>query len=402
MISEIFNLQNPWRTQNNYQFNLQKREILKELINNLSTPKIIGLIGSRQVGKSSLLFSLIKYLIKDSTNKSRIFYFNLDDLFLHQIFENITDLINFISPGKETKYLFIDEIQRLPNPWLFLKELYDLKLNLKIFYSWSSQLEIKSKLKEHLVGRVRQFEIQRLSLSEYIDFRQPITKKQALYDYLTYGSYPEIAQTKGEQNKILAIKDIYQSYIQKDINEFLQVKNTETFNKLIILLANQIGSLLNIDNLAKTLRSPRAEIIKYIEILEWTFIIKLIYPYFKNYKKEITKTPKLFFLDLWLRNFALNNFNSLELRSDKGELFENFVFLDYLTKDVHWLHKINFWRTTNQTEIDFIIQTPQQTEAIETKWTTSKTPKSFTTLLEHYPDFEAKIVNKDNYLWNFK
>ena len=179
MITEIFNLQNPWRNNKDFASKLKKRNALQALNENLDNKKILGLIGSRQVGKSSLIYLMIKHLISiQSVSAERISYFNLDDLKLRELFENMAEFVQFIRPGAEKKFIFIDEIQRLENPGLFLKELYDLNLNLKIVYSGSSQLEIKAKMKENLVGRARQIEIQRLSFDEYLQFNEPNTRQQ--------------------------------------------------------------------------------------------------------------------------------------------------------------------------------------------------------------------------------
>ncbi len=403
MIKEIFELQNPWRKQVNYPFSQKQRNVLKILYSNLDNKKIIGLIGSRQVGKSSIIYLLISYLLNekkiDSTN---IFYFNLDDFKLHEMFSQITKLIDFIrKPDSQRKYIFIDEIQRLSNPGLFLKEIYDLNMNIKIIYTGSSQLEIKSKVKEHLVGRARVFEIHRLSVNEYIDFNIPITKKQALEEMMIFGSYPEVSLERNALEKKLLLRDIFQSYIEKDLTDFLKIENIEVFNKLLVLLAMQISSLLNVENLSKSLRINRNILEKYLHVLENTFIIKRIYPFYKNYKKEIIKTPKLYFLDLGLRNFILNQFESLEFlrfKEDTGKLFENFYLLELLKNDVYGLNKINFWRTTNQTEIDFIISDGNVNRAIEVKWNKGALPKSFITFKKHYPNFETSLVTKNDYI----
>lgn len=398
MIQEIFSLQNPWRSDSEYSFDLKKRDILPTILSNLKHKKIIGLLGSRQVGKSSIIYLVINHLLKSQINKSNIFYFNLDDLKLHDLFDNLPIFIQFLGKEKERKYVFIDEIQRLNTPGLFLKEVHDLGLNIKIFYSGSSQLEIKSKLKEHLVGRARQFEIHRLGFEEYINFSQPITRKQALQDILIYGSYPAIALEQDKTEKKLSIKDIYQSYIEKDLVDFLNIGNINAFNRLISILAYQSGRLLNIDSLARSIRISRVETEKYVNILEQTFIIRRVYPFHKNYKKEVTKTPKIFFLDLGLRNYSLNNFNTFEGRQDIGELFENFHFLEMLQSDPHGLNKINYWRTTNQTEIDFIHIKENKTEAIEVKWDKETIPKSFKTLAKYYPNIPAKVLTHKEYL----
>lgn len=398
---EIFLRQNPWRTDPVYPFRFQKRDILEELMGNLGNPKILGLIGSRQVGKSSLLFLLIDHLLKSGIKSKNLFYFNLDDFALRPLFKDVMTFLHFIeedSDPQERKYVLIDEIQHLDTPGLFLKELFDLKLNLKLVYSGSSQIEIRSKLREHLVGRAREFPIQRLSFKEYLRFTAPTTREHALNDFLIFGSYPEVALTALDKERKRILQDIHQSYIQKDVIDFLRVEDPAAFNKLLILLAHQVGALLNIQSLAKVLEIPRVLVKKYITMLENTFIIKLIYPFFKNYKKEITKSPKIYFLDLGLRNFMLGNFQALELREDQGKLFENFFFLDLLNRSSDGFSVINYWRTTNQTEVDFILGRGMEAEAIEVKWNKKTIPRSFATLKQYYPDMKLRVVTREDYL----
>ena len=156
--------------------------------------------------------------------------------------------------------------------------------------------------------------------------------------------------------------------------------------------------MLNIDNLSKILKIRRNIVEDYISMLENTFIIKRIFPFHKNYNKEITKTPKVYFLDLGIRNFLINNFEDVSLRNDSGSLFENLFFIEYLSNDFYSLSKINYWRTTNQTEVDFIINNTKRTYAIECKLSESKNPKSFKTIESYYPDFKTIVINKDNFI----
>lgn len=399
MIKDIFELQNPWRFDTNFHFNLKPRKLLTELIENLDNKKLIGITGSRQVGKSSLLFLLIEYLIKrQQVSPLDIFYFNLDDLKLHELFSDLPAFLNFIGKSRNRQFIFLDEVQRLENPGLFLKMLYDLNLNIKVIFTGSSQLEVRAKTKENLVGRARTFELQRLSFNEFIDFNHPITPKEALYEILIFGSYPEVALERDAKQKKLLIKDIYQTYIEKDISDYLHIDNITAFNNLLKFLAVNCGQLLNLENLSKSLRINRTLTEKYIQVLESTFIIKRIYPFYKNYKKEIVKTPKLYFLDLGLRNFAINNFNEPQLRNDIGILFENFYLLELLANDPSKLNKINFWRTTNQTEIDFIVQNESGIEAIETKWTSQREPRSFITIKKYYPEIQTRLITKETFV----
>lgn len=400
MIKDIFELQNPWRQQPDCQFTQKPRDILNALLDNIDNDKIIGIIGSRQVGKSSVLYLLIRHLLFErKISPADIFYFNLDDLKLHELFENVPDFLNFIGKSDSPRrHVFIDEAQRLPSPGLFLKEIHDLQLNLKIFYSGSSHLELKSKTREYLVGRSRTFELQRLSFEEYMQFNAPITPQEALNEMLIYGAYPEVSLERNPTQKKLLIKDIFQTYVEKDIVDFSRIENVQAFNNLVKLVAMQSGKLLNLDSLSKALRLGRTLIEKYIQILESTFVVRRIYPFYRNYKKEIIKTPKIYFLDLGLRNFILNNFNAVEFREDAGILFENLYLLQLLALDIYNSKKINYWRTTNGTEIDFIVQGEDEFSAIEVKWDKDTAPRSFKTIKQYYPGITTRVVTRRHFL----
>ena len=398
MIQEIFLLQNPWRKNKRYNFDFKKREIFEVLTDNMDNELLIRLVGSRQVGKSSLLFMLIEHLLKKGVSSQNIFYFNMDDFHLHSLFATIPEFIRFLGENKGRKYVFIDEVQRLNSPGLFLKEVFDLKEDIKIIYSGSSQLEVKAKTREHLVGRARTFVINRLSFNEYLHFASPITKAEALEQVLIYGSYPAVAKEVSPINKKLRIKDVFQAYVQKDLVDFIKIKNTNIYNKFLIRLAMQTGDLLNIHAISKSLAISRHLVEEYLNILEQTFICKRIFPFHRNYAKEITKTPKLYFLDLGLRNFILNDFRNLEMRDDAGKLFENFWLNETLSKDFHTLIKISFWRTTNQTEIDFIVQNESGTTATEIKWSNNKRPKSFQTIEALYPEITTQLITRNSFL----
>lgn len=394
MIENILKKQNPWWENKAFEFGIFSRNILPELIKNLANDKILALVGSRQVGKTSLLYLMIKYLLK-TIKPTNIFYFNLDDFEVRSLFSSADAFLQYIQAGDKIKYIFIDEVQRLDNPGIFLKSIHDLKLNLKIIVSGSSQLELRAKLKEFLVGRLRQLEIPRLTFSEMRGLLPNIPKKSILENMMMYGSYPEIAKQDSVEEKKLLLNDIYQTYLQKDVADFAKIENIDAFNKLLILLAAQIGSLLNIHHLAKTLRISAQKISNYLDILEGTFIIKRLYPFFQNYKKEISKTPKIYFMDLGLRNLLLANWQSMELRSDKGALFENLVFIELYNQDIYKLKHYHFWRTTNQTEIDFIIEDGTSLKAIEAKYSNNKNPKSFATFKKYYPKGITGLITSE-------
>src|SRR3990170_621427 len=152
-MESLLELQNPWWKTGILEKRLFDRVMMPDLIAGLSGKKILALVGSRQVGKTSLLYLLIQHLLAQGTAASNILYFNLDDIGLRQFFSSPEDFLKILKNGSQSKYIFIDEAQRLENPGLFLKTLFDLDLNIRLIVSGSSQLELRAKLKEFLVGR---------------------------------------------------------------------------------------------------------------------------------------------------------------------------------------------------------------------------------------------------------
>ena len=167
---------------------------------------------------------------------------------------------------------------------------------------------------------------------------------------------------KSEHEKRELLEELFSSYLARDI-EHEGVKNKTKFLSLMRIPGEQVGSLLNSTELANTLGVSVTSIENYIYILEKSLHIKRIRPFHKNIRKELTKMPKLYFLDVGMRNIVLDDFTPLEDRIDREQYFENIVFkLFYNRCDIK---AINFWRTQEKHEVDFIIN---QKFAIETKF----------------------------------
>lgn len=362
-LEKIFYIRNPWHKNRSFPIpkNYIKRALEKDIKQYLKSDDILIIYGSRQVGKTTLLYRLMQNLHQSGTPKKNIFYFSADDLSFKEFLKEPANLIEFIFKNRKEKiYLFIDEAQRLENPGIFLKNLYDYKLpNLKIIATGSSSLEIKSRIIEYLPGRKKVFTLHSLGLKEI--------GKKYWQDYFVFGGYPKVFLAQTETQKKRELKDIYESYIKKDISGYLQIEKPDKFNQLASVLADQISGLVNIDELTNTLNINKATIEKYILMLEDTFVIKKIYPFFQNKRTEISKMPKMYFLDLGIRNIALNNFNKLDQRADSGKLAENFV-LTQLEYCKNTDQEINFWRTKSGAEIDFVVQKGKQIDLYEVKF----------------------------------
>jgi len=223
-----------------------------------------------------------------------------------------------------------------------------------------------------------------------------------LNDYLLWGGFPRLADkykvSREEKKEELA--DIYSSYVQKDIKALIGGENILGFNNLVKILAAQIGNLLNINELSDTVNLSRYEIEKYLDVLENTFIIKRVPPYFTNKRKEITKMPMIYFADIGLANMALANFGNIELRPNLGAIVENYVATQ-ISNFSGVADSLFFWRTLEGAEVDFVWKRDDWLIPIEVKWKNFDRPNIPVGLLnfvkKHKKIRQAWVVNKNFY-----
>lgn len=350
---------------------LYSRKALDKIKLFLDKKTIIVLHGSRQVGKTSIMQYLIKnYLPKNKKIKdSNIFYFDLEDFVYLDLCNSGVDKVKqyIIGSGgnlKEKIYLFIDEIQYLDNPSNFLKLFHDRWGDkIKLIVSGSSSFEIKNKFKDSLVGRTVNFEIFGLDFEEFLMFKNKkislLSNVKAinnelldLYkEYVIFGAYPAVVLEEKIEIKSYILKQIINTYIKKDIKDLADIREVNKFNQLIRILAGQSGNLLNILKLSDTLNLSQKTVENYIFILENTYIIKIVYPFHRNIRNELSRMPKVYFEDTGLMNLLVNK---RFLEQITGQLFENSIYSE-LRKNID-VENINFWRTNVGQEVDFIIE----------------------------------------------
>lgn len=363
---------------------LYPRKIQHKIDNWLLREEIIMLNGMRQVGKTSILKLLREDLKNKGITETQIFYLNLEDLeTLNTLNQSPKNILNYIKKTDKKNFFLIDEIQYLDNPSNFLKYVYDeYREKIKLIITGSSSLELKAKLQDSLAGRKIVFEINPLTFEEFLQFKQTdvlkyYDKKQVpveirsffkkyLDEYLLFGGMPKIVLTDDYDGKKILLSNYVSDYINKDVRYIGRIDNLLKFNQLVKVLANQIGSLLNIHELANTLNLKRREVEFFLFLLENTFVVSKIIPYYKNIRSQITKMPKIYFSDIGLRNQILNNFVALSNRADNGALFENFVYLEL--KTILGKENIYFYRTIHKTEIDFIFEKEGVVYPIEAKY----------------------------------
>ncbi|MDO9399545.1 MAG: ATP-binding protein [bacterium] len=381
------------------------REITKKAEKYLKDPEIMLFIGARQAGKTTILKQLKDILIGE---KKQVYFLNLEDLdYLDLLNKSPKNLLKiFTLDLNVTNYIFIDEIQYLKNPSNFLKYLYDeYSGGIKLIVSGSSAFYLDKKFKDSLAGRKKIFYVRTLSFREFLLFKNEenlaksdfalssLSEKEALSlyfrEYIIYGGYPRVVLSSLVEKEDV-LREIAFSYIKKDIFE-ANIKQEEVFYRLFKIFASQIGSLVNSSELATTLGVSKTTIDNYLYVMQKSFHIILLKPFFRNIRKEITKMPKVYFLDMGLRNFFMNNFKSFEEREDKGSLLENATLCQLLEK--YNEDSIRFWRTIQKNEIDFITK---EKNAFEVKVSEDKfNEKNYKIFLKSYPDIDLSIITMD-------
>lgn len=385
---------------------LYKRLIIDKIIPFLPTNDIIVLHGARQVGKTHILYYL-QNLFKNQQQPT--YYIDLEDSRLVRILDaGVAEFITHLKeegvyPAQQRLIVLIDEIQYLKDPSNFLKLIADHQPALKLIVSGSSSFAIKQKFSDSLVGRTVNFDIYNLSFLEFLQFKdypfspqshytdKKIQELIALYqEYVLAGGYPKIVLATDWSVKEKYLQQIIDTYIKKDIRDLAEIKETTKFNHLLEVLASQSGQLLNVTELANTLKLTALTVERYLFLLEQTYIIRLIRPYSHNIRSELSKTPKIFFYDtglmhiLWLKNLP---------KTILGQAFETSIFAELIK--AYSAEAINYWRTTDKKEIDFILKLAHDTIVpIEVKLNCTHTHRAaLRYFAQHYKTTQFKIVS---------
>jgi len=410
--------------------NYFERTLMDKLIKWIDRREIFAIKGPRQSGKTTLLKMLQEYLVKEKKiNPENIVFLTFED---REILEKFSlapkDFVtSFIGNRQNERFYFLlDEFQYLADGGQKLKLLYDLYENIKFIITSSSSLELTGKTGKFLVGRMFTFYLYQLSFAEFIKVKSQqldnvyqerakmlgdfITAGQSFRlerdifvhdfkkyfeEYAIFGGYPEVIKTEDSETKRTILKNIYETYVTRDIIELLRLDNITKFRTIVSLLASRIGNLINYNSLCIDSQSYFKEIKQYLSILEETYIISLLRPFFTNKATELKKNPKIYFIDIGLRNYALNNFNEIEFRPDAGSIIENAVFTQLKINNPDT--SIKYWRTLAKAEVDFILEIERKIVPIEVKYSNISAPKisrGFRNLLFQYKPERALVLTK--------
>ncbi len=398
--------QNPWWSGEKLELPGFERDLIKNLLKYMGYKQIIAVLGLRRVGKTVLMKQMIHKLSEPENN---ICYISFDDIDF-QKYEIAEELINYFlefSDKNKRRYLFLDEVQKLPNWADLLKTYYDIEENLKIFISGSASLEIK-KYKETLAGRILSFYLPILTFKEftrYFGMMEKLsknfsreydikfaTKKERYIElfesYLIKGAFPELLEIKDEE---FIRKYINESVVEKAISDISKItgENEKTIYELFRLLVNSNAQLFEIINLAGILKTNRNLVSYYINLLEKAFLIKISYNFTASIAKQVRASKKQYCAHSSIVAAQLDYPSEILNTEVAGHLVEAAI--------ANNVGKFSFWRTP-QYEVDIIIKADKRTIPIEVKYKAQISKKDTRSLLKFMEEFEVMegfVVTRD-------
>ncbi len=402
--------------------NYIKREALSTILSWMNRPEVIAIKGPRQSGKTTLL-----EMLRGKLKNKKVHYFSFEDRNVLLQFEK--DPVEFVKIllEKENIYIFLDEYQYAKDGGQKLKLIYDkFKDNVKIIIIGSNSLELESATSKYMVGRMLSINLYPLSFKEFLrtkeerflslwekrieEIKRGVLSKDDPYEkemrknweeYCLYGGYPAVVAEKDINLKKDLLYALIDNYINKDIVGLLNKEDIEKFRNLTQIVAGQTAQILSYNQLSGDTGVYFEKVKHFLSVLEETFLIKRIYPYYSNLTTELKKTPKCYFFDSGLRNAVISSYGDLKIRPDKGEVVESVVLVNiiaFLKRE----ERVSFWRTTGGAEVDFVVRKGKELFPIEVKYKKGKSSvsRSSYNFIENYKPSKFFILT-DGY-WEKK
>lgn len=366
-----------------------ERILEKRLLEKAGSGKAIILMGARQVGKTTILRKLF------DKDRPDVLWLNGDEKDVQELIANSSSSRLKTFFGNKTMVV-IDEAQRIRDIGLQLKLITDEIPEIQLIASGSSAFELANRINEPLTGRKWEFRMYPISFQEMVSHHGLLQEKRMLHQRLVYGYYPEVVKSTGFEGEVL--KQLYESYLYKDILWLEQIKKPEGLIRLLQALAYQVGSQVSYHELSSLTGIDSKTIEKYITILEQTYVIFKLGTFSRNLRSELKKSRKIYFYDNGIRNAIISNLNALENRPDVGALWENFIVSErkkFLEYNKIWTNNW-YWRTKDQLEIDYLEEHNGILSAYEFKWNPKAKHKHPKLFLSTYAGSNFKIIHPNN------
>lgn len=378
------------------------RKIQKDLKNQLKFREIVVLTGMRRVGKTTLM----RWLFDQVQSHNKVFL-DLENLIDQKVFDEIdfNNIWHNLKPygisSKTKSYIFVDEIQLMPQAIKAIKYLYD-HYDVKFFITGSSSFYLKNLFPESLAGRKVVFELFPLTFQEFLTFKEVpkpeiknlerkvkeknfvnYEKYKKFYDeYLQFGGFPQVVLQDDIQQKEYYLNDIFNSYFEKDVKTLADFRSINTLREFILILMQRTGSKLDISKLASELKISRPTVYSYLNFLSSTYFLHLVPPYSKSIDREVSSAKKVYFCDTGLLNWLT--------RLSDGALFENAIF-----NQIKTYGEIKYYQKRSGAEIDFVI--PEQSLAFEVKITATERDLKKLERLSSELNFKKYFIISKNY-----
>ena len=364
--------------------------LLENIIKEKIGRKAVIILGARQTGKTTL----IKKIVKESEVPSLIL--NADLPIVQQQLQN-PSVSGLKQVFGEAKLVFIDEAQRISNIGITLKIIIDELEDIQLIVTGSSALELSNNINEPLTGRKLEYRLFPISWQELLNHLGYLEALSQLEQRIIFGMYPDVINSSGNEREVLS--NLSQSYLYKDIIAFQQIRRPEFVQKLLQALAFQIGKEVSYNELSTLLQLDRKTIINYIDLLEKAFIIFRLPTFSRNLRNELSSKIKIYFYDTGIRNALIEDYRPLELRPDKGSLWENFIISERLKSNHYGRKFVNsyFWKTHQRQEIDLIEETDGQISAFEIKWKEKEKARFPLTFTDTYKDAITQFITAENF-----
>ncbi len=346
------------------------RQLAAELQDMMRCYPVVTVIGPRQSGKTTLVRSLyptLPYVSLENPDERRL---------------AAVDPRSFLDRFPEGA--IIDEVQRHPELLSYLQGIVDARNQNGLFIlTGSHQLALHEAITQSLAGRTAVLKLLPLSMAELSQNGAPYS----VDDYLFQGMYPRVYQNNIPPTKFY--RDYMLTYLERDVRQMIQIKDLSLFQQFLHLCAGYIGQLVNHDALSNAIGISASTVKHWLSILEASFVIFRLPPYYENFGKRIIKSHKLYFYDVGLASYLMDFRDKKELGHSpmRGSLFENFVILELLKNHLNRgiERSMYFYRDNNQREVDLILKSGTQLLPIEIKSSRTFTP-SFLKGLQYFKD----------------
>ena len=368
------------------------RTLQAKIEERLAPGKAVLIYGAHRVGKTILL----KEIFNKIEGKKMLLIG--EDMDVQNMLQN-RSVHHYRQLFEGINLLAIDEAQSIPEMGSVIKLIIDEIPHIQVIATGSSSFDLLNKIGEPLVGRASQFLLTPFSIREIAQKQNGMELRQNLENRIVYGSYPEVVGMTSNTMKEEYLRDIVNAYLLKDILAIDGLRNTAKMNRLLQLVAFQIGSEVSYEELGKQLGMHRETVEKYLDLLSKVFVVYKLGAFSRNMRKEVSKAGKWYFYDNGIRNAIIGDFKDANSRMDMGKLWENFFITEKLKDNQnHLLHcQFHFWRTYDQQKIDLIEEKNEVINAYEMKWG-KKLPKAPAGFMKTYTGADFNVVNPDNYL----